>query len=104
MREGSMVAEAPVEELRGAAGLLLRAEPAERALEVAGALPGVERAYEDGGLVRVVAEAGRAAEVNDALVRAGVRVSELRPVERSLEEVFLSLTRENREDGDEDGG
>jgi ABC-2 type transport system ATP-binding protein len=34
----------------------------------------------------------RAADVNAALVSAGVRVSELRPAERTLEEVFLSLT------------
>jgi hypothetical protein len=34
----------------------------------------------------------RAAEVNAGLVAAGLRVSELRPVERSLEDVFLELT------------
>jgi ABC-2 type transport system ATP-binding protein len=34
----------------------------------------------------------RAADINAALVSAGIRVSELRPAERTLEEVFLSLT------------
>jgi ABC-2 type transport system ATP-binding protein len=33
-----------------------------------------------------------AAEVNAGLISAGFRVSELRPVERSLEDVFLELT------------
>jgi hypothetical protein len=40
----------------------------------------------------VDADPGRAAEVNAGLVSAGLRVSELRPVERSLEDVFLELT------------
>ncbi len=38
------------------------------------------------------ADPNRAAEVNAWLVEAGLRVSELRPVERSLEDAFLELT------------
>jgi ABC-2 type transport system ATP-binding protein len=34
-----------------------------------------------------------AAEINARLVSEGLRVSELRPVERSLEDAFLELTR-----------
>jgi ABC-2 type transport system ATP-binding protein len=38
------------------------------------------------------ADPGRATQVNAGLVSAGLRVSELRPVERSLEDAFLELT------------
>ena len=46
------------------------------------------------GLFELNAEPSRAAELNARLVQAGVSVSELRPRERSLEEVFLKLTGE----------
>jgi ABC-2 type transport system ATP-binding protein len=87
-----MIAEAPVNELRSREGLAVRAEPPEEALRVAQTLPGVEKAWVDDGVLRLLADPGRAAEINAGLVRAGLRVSELRPVERSLEEVFLQLT------------
>jgi ABC-2 type transport system ATP-binding protein len=43
-------------------------------------------------MLRLTADPGRAAEINAGLVNAGLRVSELRPLERSLEEMFLELT------------
>jgi ABC-2 type transport system ATP-binding protein len=98
VRKGRMVAEGSVEELRGGEGLVLRVEPLQEALRTAGALPGVERAWEADGMLRLSIASGGAAEVNAGLVRAGLRVSELRPVERSLEEVFLRLTTESGEE------
>ncbi len=92
VREGRMIAEAPVNELRSREGLAIRAEPLEEALRTAQTLPGVERAWVDGDMLRLLTDPGRAAEINAALVDAGLRVSELRPIERSLEEVFLQLT------------
>jgi ABC-2 type transport system ATP-binding protein len=92
VREGRMIAEAPVNELRSREGLAVRAEPLEEALRTAQTLPGVERAWVDGDMLRLLTDPGRAAEINAALVNAGLRVSELRPIERSLEEVFLQLT------------
>src|SRR5215217_8755172 len=94
VREGKMVAESRVDELRRHEGLILRAEPLEEALRVARWLPGVERAWADDETLRLLADPGIAAEINGGLVRAGIRVSELRPAERSLEEVFLRLTEE----------
>ena len=44
------------------------------------------------GRLRLTVDPARAAEINAELVGAGLRVSELRPVERSLEEMFLELT------------
>ncbi len=92
VREGRMIAEAPVQELRGREGLVVRVEPLEEALRTAQALPGVEKAWVDNEVLRLLTDPGRVAEINAGLVRAGLRVSELRPIERSLEEVFLRLT------------
>jgi ABC-type multidrug transport system ATPase subunit len=94
VRQGRMIAEAPVEELRSREGLVVRAEPLEEALGTAQTLQDVEKAWVDDGKLRLLTDPGRAAEINAGLVRAGLRVSELRPVERSLEEVFLQLTAE----------
>jgi ABC-type multidrug transport system ATPase subunit len=91
---GHVVAEGPLEELRGAAGLLVRAEPPEKARQVLEAALSPSSVRLRDGLFEVSVDPGRAAEMNARLVGAGVAVSELRPAERSLEEVFLRLTGE----------
>ena len=70
----------------------MRAEPLEEAARVAWDLPDVEEAQVTDGVLRLTADPARAAEINAGLVNEGMRVSELRPVERSLEEMFLELT------------
>ena len=90
---GKLVVERTMEELRGREeGLLVRAEPLEEAVQVAQDLPEVEEAQVADGMLRITADPARAAEINAGLVNAGLRVSELRPIERSLEEMFLELT------------
>jgi ABC-2 type transport system ATP-binding protein len=90
---GKLVVERTMEELRGREeGLLVRVEPLEEAMRIARDLPEVEEAQVSDGLLKLIADPTRAAEINAGLVNAGVRVSELRPVERSLEEMFLELT------------
>ncbi len=46
-------------------------------------------------------EPSQAAEIARVLVTAGVAVSELRPVERSLEATFMELTEEEHNTSDE---
>jgi ABC-2 type transport system ATP-binding protein len=92
IHRGELVTEGTVDELRGGAGILVRAEPLEKAREIAVGLDGVEGAEVKDGMLMLEADPGRAAEINAGLVSAGVRVSELRPVERSLEDAFLELT------------
>jgi ABC-type multidrug transport system ATPase subunit len=92
VREGRMIAEAPAQELRSREGLAVRVEPLEEALSTAQALPGVEKAWVDNDVLRLLTNPCRGAEINASLVRAGLQVRELRPVERTLEEVFLQLT------------
>ena len=92
IHRGELVTQGTVDELRGGGGILVRAEPLERAREIAARLDGVEGAEIEDGMLVIDADPGRAAQVNAGLVSAGLRVSELRPVERSLEDAFLELT------------
>jgi ABC-2 type transport system ATP-binding protein len=90
---GKLVAESTVAELRGQASLRVVAEPIEDAAAHARTLLGPDRVrVRDGGLDLAV-EPAKAAWVNGELVEAGVAVSELRVRERTLEDVFLELTK-----------
>jgi ABC-2 type transport system ATP-binding protein len=94
--QGRMIAEGQVAELvagRASVTELLIDSPDRAALSAAlAAVPGarVARTDDDGLLVEL--EGLGVPELNAALVRAGVAVSALVPVHRSLEELFLQLT------------
>jgi ABC-type multidrug transport system ATPase subunit len=89
---GRLVGEGTVDELRGRESLWVRAEPLDDAERMLGSIHGVEQvARSDGGL-RIAADPSAAAEINRALVEAGIAVGELRPERASLEKVFLELT------------
>jgi ABC-type multidrug transport system ATPase subunit len=91
--KGKLVVERAMVELQGReGGLLIRAEPLEEALRAVKNLPRIEEAKVVDGMLQLTVDPARAADINATLVQAGVRVSELRPVERSLEEMFLELT------------
>src|SRR5215218_8102335 len=93
IHRGELVIEGTVDELRGGGGILVKAEPLEEAQRVAAGLAGVEGAEIEDGMLVLDTDPERAAEINASLVSAGVRVSELRPLARSLEDAFLELTR-----------
>jgi ABC-2 type transport system ATP-binding protein len=92
IRAGALVAEGTVDDLRGQAGLRVRAEPVAAAARVIGAVPGVEAVSRIDGLLDVTVDPAQAAAVNRALVEAGLDVSELYAAKASLEDVFLELT------------
>jgi ABC-2 type transport system ATP-binding protein len=92
IRDGTLVAEGTVAELRGRAGLQVRAAPLEAAARVVAQLPWVDRVARVDGRLELAVDAGRAAEVNHVLVGAGIAVSELHLTQASLEDVFLELT------------
>jgi len=48
------------------------------------------------GALRVSTDPERSADLNTRLAAAGVVVSELRPIQKSLEEVFFQLTGEEQ--------
>lgn len=94
---GVLVKEGSVDELRGDGVLLVRAEPLEHAGHVVEGLPGVAAVTTGDGALRVTADPSAAPAIVQALVGAGVAVTELRPERASLEDVFLNLTREDEE-------
>ena len=92
IRDGSLVAEGTVEELRGRAGLRVRAEPLSEAARLVGALPDVDEVTRVDGLLEVSVDTAQAPAINRLLVEAGIAVSELYAQKASLEDVFLELT------------
>jgi ABC-2 type transport system ATP-binding protein len=92
IRHGALVAEGTVDELRGRAGLIVRAAPQAEAARLIGALPGVDEVTRVDGLLEVAVDTSAAAAINTVLVEAGVAVSELYAEKTSLEDIFLELT------------
>ena len=92
IRDGSLVAEGTVEELRGRAGLRVRAEPLAEAARLMDALPNVDGVTRVDRLLEVAVDTSEAPAINRLLVEAGIAVSELYVQKASLEDVFLELT------------
>lgn len=89
---GRLIVENTVDELRGQSVLQVRAAPLDEARRRVADLVGAGRVAEHDGALRVQVEPAEAGRINRELVCAGVEVSELRHIERSLEEVFFELT------------
>lgn len=92
---GRLLTESTVAQLRGPGQLLVRAEPLDGALAVGMRIAGdhgVCVVDESERALRVDLPPSRAPELTRALVTAAVNVSEIRPVERSLTDVFFELT------------
>jgi ABC-2 type transport system ATP-binding protein len=94
---GSLIVEGAVDEIRGRGSVLVRAEPLSAARERVERLLGFERVEVVDGTLRLDSDPASLSQINRELVLAGVAVSELRPVERTLEDVFLELTGEENE-------
>src|SRR5436309_15936 len=98
IRQGRLIAEGTVAELRGQAKLLVRANPQDQARRLAEQLYGHDRVQSpegtpDGALVLAI-DPAQAEEIARVLVTNGVALRELRPVQRSLEATFMELTGE----------
>jgi ABC-2 type transport system ATP-binding protein len=93
---GRLLAESAVDDLLGQAGLLVRAEPAARARECLERLVGAGNVAVADGALRLRTAPEHAGRVSRALAGAGVTLTELRPLERTLEEVFLEMTDTGR--------
>ncbi len=92
IRRGTLVAEGTIEDIRGATQLLVRAEPVEQARRILEETVGAENVTLRDGAFSLKVDMGKTAVVARALVTGGVDVTELRPAERSLEDVFIELT------------
>ncbi|MFI1914468.1 ABC transporter ATP-binding protein [Nocardia sp. NPDC020380] len=92
INHGKLLAQSTVRELRGAATLLVRAEPMELALPAVRAVVGDRSALLTSTGIRVDAGAVRAPAVARAVIESGADLLELRSDEKSLEEVFFEMT------------
>lgn len=89
---GRLVRESTVSDLRGSTALLVRARPNDVARQMLTEMFGPEAVGQVDGALRVSTDLEHSAELNTRLATAGVAVSELRPIQKSLEEVFFQLT------------
>ena len=92
IRDGALVAEGTVEQLRGRATLRVRAEPLGEAALLLARLPEVAEVATHGAVLELSADLAAAAGINRALVTAGIAVSEVTERRASLEDAFLELT------------
>jgi ABC-type multidrug transport system ATPase subunit len=95
---GRLLVEATVAELRGETGIRLVARPLDRALAVAMTVVGDDAVTVDGSALRLAGSAEQVPALARALVGADVDITEMSPVERSLEDVFFDLTRTTPEE------
>jgi ABC-2 type transport system ATP-binding protein len=96
IRGGKLVTESTVQQLLGKEGILVKAEPVDRAYEMLKNMFGDSLVSRQNGSIRLETDPARSLDVNSRLMAAGIAVSELRPVERSLEEAFFQLTGEKQ--------
>jgi ABC-type multidrug transport system ATPase subunit len=96
IHRGELVAEGTLEDLRGERGLVVRAHPLDLAERVSESVAGPGKVEVANGLLRVSIDASRSSELVRRLVEAGVEVAETRHEERSLEQVFLQLTADEK--------
>jgi ABC-type multidrug transport system ATPase subunit len=99
IRNGKMVAEGTVDELRGQDMLRIQADPLSNARSLLIELLYVSGIELNGDAMRVATDPARTAEINCVLVSAGIAVSELHWERAALEEIFLELTQDPHTEG-----
>jgi ABC-2 type transport system ATP-binding protein len=94
IHRGHLIREETTALLRGTGRLHVVAAPMEQAESIVGAMPGVDGVTRDGVALVVSTDPTQAAAINRQLVSAGIEVSEIREVARTLEETFIAVTTE----------
>ncbi len=92
IRAGTLVAEGTMDELRGGTHLVVRAAPVDEARRILETAVGAENVSLSDGVFSLNVDMARTAAIARSLVTGGVELTELRPAERSLEDVFIELT------------
>jgi len=105
INRGRIVAQGPVGGLLEGTGrkTRVRADDPERARAVLSELPSTRAELAEDGLVEVEAASMDAADINEALVTAGLRVYELSPARRSLESLYIEIMRRSERGGEPTG-
>ncbi|MFO8034772.1 MAG: ATP-binding cassette domain-containing protein [Candidatus Bipolaricaulota bacterium] len=94
LHRGRLVSEGPLADLRGRGRLIVVGEPLDVAQRVCAEFSGVTDVVVAADRLELTMPPERAGALNSALIAAGVEVHELRPIQDSLEAVFLELTQE----------
>jgi len=95
VKDGRLVTEGRMEDMRRGTVLRLKASPADRTRELLLTLGGIGNIeISDDGTIVIDTDPARSAAINAFLVTNGIEVSELCAVRPSLESVFLGLTQE----------
>jgi ABC-2 type transport system ATP-binding protein len=94
VRQGTIVYEGEIAELKRGAGTRYRLETTDdaRALEVCRAQPGIGDLSTDHGRISFTADDGSAAALSQALVESGALIRAMAPQTVTLEDLFFSLT------------
>jgi ABC-2 type transport system ATP-binding protein len=92
IRRGSLVAEGTIDEIRGGTQLIVRAEPLDVARRIIDQAVGADRVTVRDGVFSLKVDSSQTASIARQLVTGGANLTELRPAERSLEDVFMELT------------
>jgi ABC-type multidrug transport system ATPase subunit len=92
LRDGRLIAQGPVRQLRGAEALHIVADPLDQARDIIERSLLVESVSVTGDALVVRAPAEAAAPLNTALIERGIAVSHLSIHQRSLEDAFLDVT------------
>ncbi len=92
IRKGTLVARGTVDEIRGGTQLIVRAEPFDLARGLLEQAVGADRITVRDGAFSLNVEMSKTADIAKRLVSGGADLTELRPAERSLEDVFIELT------------
>ncbi|WP_168221129.1 ABC transporter ATP-binding protein [Actinomadura sp. WMMA1423] len=94
MNRGRLVAAGPLADLLDDTGThLIEVDDGERAAAVLGRIPGVATVAARGGEVTVTAPRAASRDLVRALVTAGIGVTAVHQANRSLEDVFLTMTQ-----------
>jgi ABC-2 type transport system ATP-binding protein len=96
VRQGKIVYEGHIAELKRAAGMTYRLSTTDdaRALAVCRAQPGISDVRERSGQISFLGEERAVAELSQALIEAGALITALAPQGATLEELFFSLTED----------
>ena len=97
LHHGRLVAEGTLAELRGATRVIVRAAPFDKAMAVFTQAFGDDRVSGNpDGTASLAVNARETASIASLLAAHGLELTELRAAERSLEDVFLELTRSGK--------
>src|SRR5467141_3754832 len=92
IRKGKLVAQGTVHELRGESAIVVRVMPVDAARRQLDRMLGAAAVTAVDGTLRLSVDPDKAADINEPLVGSGQKVNRCAAVQRTLEEVFLTLT------------